>query len=311
MHDAVPDLNSRQLRAVLAVAEYRSFVAAAAALKASQPALTRTIKRVEAKLGVMLFTRSTREVAVTDAGKEFAALAEKLLNDLKIGTQSIRERSSEQRGRIMVASVLSLAKIIVPNLIADFTRRFGGVEVHLREGLQGSVRDDVRGGVADFGVAYVEGLPKLFAAEGLGRDRYRAVLPAGHPLAGSREVRLKALGNVPLISLPPESRTRQLVDRAAAAAGISLHYAATANQLPTLFSLVRNGIGVTVLGASECPPAAERNLVSRPVIDPQISGEIGVIRLRERELAPAAAALLAVVRAGLGGLIAQSNKARR
>jgi DNA-binding transcriptional LysR family regulator len=98
MRDAFPDLSSRQLRAVLAVAEYRSFVAAAASLKASQPALTRTIKQVEAKLGVLLFTRSTREVAITDAGKEFAALAEKLLNDLKIGVESIRERASEQRG---------------------------------------------------------------------------------------------------------------------------------------------------------------------------------------------------------------------
>jgi DNA-binding transcriptional LysR family regulator len=56
---SVPDLSARQLHAVLAVAEYNSFIAAAAFLKTSQPALTRTIMRVEDVLGVRLFDRST------------------------------------------------------------------------------------------------------------------------------------------------------------------------------------------------------------------------------------------------------------
>jgi DNA-binding transcriptional LysR family regulator len=207
MADAFPDVHSRHLRAVLAVAEYRSFVAAAAGLKVSQPALTRTIKQLEVKLGVLLFTRSTREVAATDAGKEFAALAERLINDLKIGIESVRERASEQRGQIVVASVISLASLVSPRLIADFARRFGGVEIHLREGLQSSVRDDVRSGVADFGVGFVDRLPRLFATERLGQERFHAVLPAGHALAAQREIRLRALEDVPLVSLPAETRS--------------------------------------------------------------------------------------------------------
>ena len=87
----VPDLTARQLHAVLAVAEYNSFIAAAAFLKTSQPALTRTIKRVEDVLGVRLFDRSTRRVAITTAGKEFVAVAERMLNDLRISVSSMRE----------------------------------------------------------------------------------------------------------------------------------------------------------------------------------------------------------------------------
>lgn len=299
MIDAVPDLHSRQLRAALAVAEYRSFVAAAAGLKVSQPALTRTIKQLEARLGVLLFTRSTREVAVTDAGKEFAALAERLINDLKIGVESVRERASEQRGQIVVASVISLASLVSPRLIADFARRYGGVEIHLREGLQSSVRDDVRSGVADFGVGYLDRLPRLFATERLGEERFHVILPAGHALAAQREIRLRALKDVPLVSLPAESHTRGLLAAAAAAAGITLNYAATANRLPTLYSLVGNGVGVAVLAQSECPRSKDAAVVSRPVVDPCIAAEIGVVRLRERDLSAAAASLLAVIRAGL------------
>jgi DNA-binding transcriptional LysR family regulator len=201
--DAFPDLHSRELRAVLALAEYRSFVAAAAGLKVSQPALTRTIKQLEAKLGVLLFARSTREVAATDAGKEFAALAERLLNDLKIGVESVRERASEQRGQIVVASVISLASLISPRLIADFARRFGGVEIHLREGLQSSVRDDVRSGVADFGIAYVDRLPRLFATERLGEERFHAVLPAAHRWRCSGRFGCGRLGKCRLSRCPP------------------------------------------------------------------------------------------------------------
>jgi len=68
--DIVPDLNSNELRAVVAVAEYRSFVAAAASLKISQPALTRRIKQVEQELRVTLFSRSTRHVSLPKPARD-------------------------------------------------------------------------------------------------------------------------------------------------------------------------------------------------------------------------------------------------
>ena len=63
----IPDFGSRQLLAVLAIADYGSFIAAAAFLKTSQPALTRTIKRIEDVLDVRLFERTTRRVQLTPA----------------------------------------------------------------------------------------------------------------------------------------------------------------------------------------------------------------------------------------------------
>jgi molybdenum-dependent DNA-binding transcriptional regulator ModE len=59
----IPDLTSRQLETILALAEYGSFIAAAALLKTSQPAVTRTVKHVEQVLGIKLFDRSTRSSA--------------------------------------------------------------------------------------------------------------------------------------------------------------------------------------------------------------------------------------------------------
>jgi DNA-binding transcriptional LysR family regulator len=296
MSDALPDLNARQLRAVLAVAEYRSFIAAASALNISQPALTRTIKQVEVSLGVPLFSRTTRQVTMTAAGKEFASLAERVLNDLKIGVDNVRRHGAEPQGQVIVASVLSLAGAMLPKLISAFSMRFPGIEIHLREGLHANVVDDVRAGAADFGIGYGEAAPEAFVCEDLGSETYHLVLPTGHPLARQPAVRLNALKGLSLVSFPAESQTRRMLDKAAAAEGQALRYVITANRLPTLFALVRQKVGLTVVPASERPSASDRRITSRPLVAKDLSVRLAVLRLRDRELSLAAAEFIGVVK---------------
>src|ERR1700677_2696960 len=105
----IPDLGSRQLLAVLAIPDYGSFIAAAAFLETSQPALTRTIQRIEDVLGVSLFERTTRRGQLTTGGREFVAVAERVLNDLRIAVRSMRELAEQQRGQVIVATIMSVA----------------------------------------------------------------------------------------------------------------------------------------------------------------------------------------------------------
>jgi DNA-binding transcriptional LysR family regulator len=293
---SLPEVNSRQLRAVLAVAEYRSFIAAAAFLKTSQPALTRTIKQIEGALGASLFSRSTRQVSITEAGKEFAVLAERVLNDLKIGIENVRELAEQQRGQIIVASIMSLAHVALPKIIAEYSRHFPGIEIHLREGVHGNVQDDVRCGLADFGLGYVADMPEPFITESLGTETFYVVLPSRHRLARAKEIQLKVLKDVTLVSLSTDSRTRRIVDGAAATAGFTFRHVVTVSQFATLYSFVRNGVGVTIVPEGARPPAQDPELVSRQLIRPRVSREIGIVRLLGRELTPAANGLLALVK---------------
>lgn len=105
----VPDLSSRELQAVCAIAEEGSFLAAAIVLELSQPALTRALQRVEAAMGVELFRRSTRKVEITPAGQEFVALANRILADLRISFEGMREIADEQRGQVIISTVMSVA----------------------------------------------------------------------------------------------------------------------------------------------------------------------------------------------------------
>jgi DNA-binding transcriptional LysR family regulator len=292
----LPDLSSRQLRAVLAVDEYRSFIAAAAFLKISQPALTRIVKQVEEALGVPLFSRTTRNVVTTVAGKEFAALAERILNDLKIGVANMRKHGQEQHGQIVVASVLSLAGAVLPALIADYSRRFPGVQIHLREGIHAAVLDDLRAGVADFGIGHTGILPEGLIAEPLRTERFYVVLPAGHPLACRLEIDIEALKDAAFVSFSWDSATRRILDEAAAAAGFAFRYAMTANRLATLLSLVRKRIGLAIVPAGERPSRNDRSLISRPLVGARLSYHLGIMRIQDRELSPAATSFLGVVK---------------
>jgi DNA-binding transcriptional LysR family regulator len=287
----VPDLTARQLHAVLAVAEYNSFIAAAAFLKTSQPSLTRTIMRVEDVLGVRLFDRSTRRVAITAAGKEFVAVAERMLNDLRISIRSMREVGEEQRGQIIISSIMSVANALIPAVAAKYRASRPGIEIMLREGVHGAVLEDIRSGTADLGATYVDNVPDFVEAKRVSREVFVVILPRGHPLteiAKRSAVTLTELVNFPLVSLPHESRTRRTIDGAASSAGLTLRHVATVTQFTTMMSFVRAGVGIAVVPSGAIAGLLGKDLAVLKLIRPRLSRDVGLIWLRERELTPAA-----------------------
>jgi DNA-binding transcriptional LysR family regulator len=287
----VPDLTARQLHAVLAVAEYNSFIAAAAFLKTSQPSLTRTIMRVEDVLGVRLFDRSTRRVAITAAGKEFVAVAERMLNDLRISVRSMREVGEEQRGQIIISSIMSVANGLIPAVAAKYRASRPGIEIILREGVHGAVLEDIRSGTADLGATYVENVPDFVEAKRVSREVFVIILPRGHSLtkmAKRSGVTLTELVNFPLVSLPHESRTRRTIDGAASSAGLTLRHVATVTQFTTMMSFVRAGVGIAVVPSGAIAGLLGKDLAVLKLIRPRLSRDVGLIWPRERELTPAA-----------------------
>jgi DNA-binding transcriptional LysR family regulator len=293
---ALPDFSARQLEAVLALAEYGSFVAAAARLRLSQPALTRSIQRLESALGVRLFERSTRRVQITAAGREFAAVAERMLNDLGITVQSVREVAEERRGLVVISSVMSVAGGLLPGIVASYRADRPGVEIHIREGVHAAVLEDVRSGVADFGIGYVDELPDFAAGTALSRETFCVVMPARHKLAVRRGLSLSELRDEPMVGLPTEARTRRTIDAAASISGVPLRQAVVVSQFATLMALVGAGVGIAVVpkGATQGPLA--RGLRSVPLIEPRLSRRLGLITLREREPTPAASGFVALLR---------------
>ena len=286
------NLSIKHLRALRAVATYGSFTAAAAALAMTQPGVSRLVSQVERDLGIALFLRSTRHVALTAAGSGFIAPVGRFLDDLDAQVAAARGMGGPLRGRLVISSLLSLTHHMVPDALVTYRQENPGVEVHLREGLGAEVFEDVRSGVADFGLGNASALPDDMVAEAVVEEACMALLPAQHALAQSRSVPLNAFAGEPLVSLPLASGLRRLIDGVAGAHGVALNHMTVVEQFGSVFDFVAAGLGLAIVPPSALPRRLRPGLAVRPIIDPAVVRSIGILHLRNRGLTPAAEAFL-------------------
>jgi DNA-binding transcriptional LysR family regulator len=303
MHRDIPDIRAKELLTVVTLAEYGSFVAAAAHLKTSQPALTRTVKRVERVLGVTLFARNTRRVEITPAGREFVAVAERVLDDLQLTVRNLDEVTREQRGRVTISTYSAFSVNPLPFIVRAYRETRPLIEVRVLEGRQPEIIEDVRTGSADFGVGYVNQIPDIMEGTLLRKEPLYALVPGSHPLANAKRGRLslQELRDEALVAGPRESYLRRLLDGAAAAGGFNLQYGVTVDRLLSVVHHVCAGVGIGILPEGCLPPMQwGEGFQAIPVGDPPLSVSVGLITLRGRYLTPAASGLLTLVRQRVG-----------
>ena len=293
------NISSHELRAFLIVAQNQSFVAAAITLNMSQPALSRLIQNLEKQLNVKLFHRTTRSVQITSEGRELVAVSERLLNDLRIGAKRIQDISEEESGQVVISAVMSVAHASLSDIVRQFHQMFPSVEVHIKEGVHGTVLEEIRSGASDLGITYIDDMPESVRVAKLGRENFYLAFPKNHRLAIKQGVKLSDLKDEDLISMPWNSRTRISFESAASSLGIRLRYVATVNQFGTMLQLVKNGIGVAIVPGGVLSQIDNLLIETRPIISPKANRELGIISLKERELSKYASSFSTLVKKGL------------
>jgi DNA-binding transcriptional LysR family regulator len=286
------NISTSQLRAVVAVAQCGSFVSAATVLGLSQSSLSRIVQSVEEALNIPLFARSTRRVELTESGREFVAVAERILNDLHIALRNMEDHRSLRRGKIIVSSLQSFAQLPLSTILSKYADNFKGIQIQLREGVQESVTQDVQSGLSDFGICAVDGIEGDFHIDVLGNESFHLIFPEGALSPRAKSAGLKALDGRRLVSLPLGSRTRSLIDAACTAAGIAVEIPIVAIGLATVVSLVQQGAGLAVVPSGILPSARNAGLRSFPLTDKILVRTLGIIRLSSRAPNPAADELL-------------------
>ena len=300
---SIPGFNARDLHAVVAVAHLGSLVNASAFLQTSQSALSRTITRIERLAGVQLFTRTTRRVELTAAGREFVAVCERVLNNLQITLGGLRDIATEQRGQVTVSSFPIVVQRLLPPLVRTFRERRPQVDVQLRGGCNTQVIEDVVGGLADFGITYGDAVPDSLERFDLHRESLHVVFPKGHRLADDASpIRLAQLRDEPFISPPRDSCTRKLVESAAVAAGVMLRHAVLVPGFPEILAYVRAGVGAGILPSGAMPVPLPPDVHARLLSAPAMSVSVTLIRRAGRHMSPPAFSFWSTVLDGAGGL---------
>lgn len=286
-----PNLSMKHLRAIVALARFGSFTAAASYLRMSQPGLSRIVQQAESMLRVKLFARGTRSVSQTEAGREFIPAAERLLGEFLQQSQKARTLDGQMRGQLIISSLMSISHHVLPAALVAFRKKHPKMHVQIKEGLASAVLEDVRSGIADFGIGNAAGLPEGIVAESIVNEACYVVMPKRHRLGAAASVSLKDIGDEPMISMPADSGLRRTLDAAASERGAVFNHSIVINQFGSLFDFVAHGLGISIVPASALTPSLGPSISVKP-LRPAISRRIGILRLAERTLMPASQAFL-------------------
>ncbi len=294
------DLNLRQLRAFVAVAELGSFTRAATLLHVSQPALTVQIRKLEEALHCRLLDRTSRTVDLTRIGRDLLPTLRRTLQELDAVVADSRRQGAGHLGTVRVASLPSLASSLLPEVILACRARHPSLSFVVRDAVAGRVMQLVRDEEVDLGItggplpdASLESLHEM-------DDRLCLVVPADHPLARRRKLRVEHLLALPLVLTDPSTSVRAVVDAAFLGLGRLPQLACETTYMTTAVAIVRAGLGATILPESAREVRSEPSLVARPIADDAFVRRISIVKKRQRSLPPAAESFLAECRSAMG-----------
>src|ERR687886_1937566 len=192
-------LDVRRMRVLREVAAQGSFSAAAEALSYTQSAVSQQIAALERGAGTRLVERSARGVRLTDAGRALVEHADAILARLADAEAELEAIAGLRGGRLRLASFPSAGATIMPEAIARFRDRHPGVELTLEPAEPEPSIAKLRAGEADVVLDITTGFrpPRDDAIERLHLldDPMYVALPAGHPLARRRQLKLEDLAH--------------------------------------------------------------------------------------------------------------------
>lgn len=286
----------RHIRAFLAAARIGNFTRAAAELHISQSAFTVQIRQLEDALGVTLFDRSKRRVALTAAGRDVLVPLERVLVDAEAVVVQTRQLTGLRRGIVRIAALPSLAAELLPLTIHEFRQRYPGIMVEIRDVVAESVVESVRREDVDFGVGTRMRMDREITGSPLLEDRLCAFAPLGHLLARRDSVNLRDLVQHPLILTARDSSVRDILDRALRSEKLLLSPAFEVNHMSTAIGLVRAGLGIAVLPEAAVGAERAREIRRLLISRPSLSRRIEIIRRKDRSLSSAAGKMIEILR---------------
>jgi DNA-binding transcriptional LysR family regulator len=276
-----------QLRAFVTVYQLRKLSAAAERLCITQSAVSVQIRQMEDGLGVRLFDRTTRSLQPTQAAQEALVVAERILRDLDSLGAALQDLTGLRRGRVCVAVTPTLAEILLPQVLRKFSVQCPEIHVVIDDCAPDQFVARIIGEQVDFGIGTPERAGADVDTRTLVRDHLSLVCTRDHPLADLAQVRWSDLDGLPINTVRPGYGIRPLIDLSAAQAGIALNVVNEVTFLSTALWMAGCGLSAAIMPAAYVTYSRDPNLLTKLLIEPQVSRDISVVTKRGRSLSPA------------------------
>lgn len=274
------DVDLRQLRAFLAVADELHFGRAAERLRIAQPALSQQIRRTERELGIDLFVRTSRSVALTAAGRVLQGRARSLLDQAARDLDEVVRVGRGEAGRLDVGFVVSALPLGPIERVQAFRQRYPLVRVELTEGYSSSLLARIVRGELDLAVVRDPDPHPAVRFLPFRRERFVAAVPRGHRLAERTSIRGTELIDDPFVFFPAAAGAVATERNLAPVVvdGRRPEIVQEATTWATVLHLVGAGLGVTIAPESATLAAPDTVVLLPLEDDPHRSELVWAVR---------------------------------
>lgn len=234
----------------------------------TQPAVHQQVKKLEAELGLTLFERVGKErMILTSAGERLYRFVRPYFEGLDGVLRSLT--SDQVSGELRVAAAGMFLRNLLPPWVRRLKKRYPEVDVHLVEALAPTVDSLLRGEV-DAAVDHFPHLPSSVASQTIGILRPYVVLPAKHPAAARKRLRLGDLKSETFVAYSPGSLPHTQQFEALALHGLTPPRRITATSADVILGFVEAELGYSIIASLESEPPKSRNLKFFPLPSPQV-----------------------------------------
>jgi DNA-binding transcriptional LysR family regulator len=284
------NLGLRQLESIVAIADCKSFSAAAEKMHVSQPALSRTIRLAEESLGARVFDRDTRSVSLTPAGTELLPIARRIVLEFLDSMSELSQFMEGRRGRIRVGALPSMSQSLLVDAIAGFAKIYPEIEFLIRVDTADDVLLRLENRECDVGLTVQPPPDGRFTYQHLVDEEFVLICrrddPVLHGFDFDQPLPWRIFEGRQFIAATPGSNTRRATDSAFMQAGLTIrpaHEVASSN-LTVIGSLVAGGLGLSVLPAGTMACLNQVDLVGRRLTKPVVRRKVGVVTLGGRTM---------------------------
>ncbi|WP_052766853.1 LysR family transcriptional regulator [Sporolactobacillus inulinus] len=277
----------RQIYYFMEAANREHITQASEALHVAQSAISRQIALLEDELGVPLFSRKGRNIQLTKAGKIFLEHAERGISEFEKAEQKIKEYLNPETGLIRLGISTSLSVHTLPIVLQKFHSIHPGIDFQLHQGTVPYLIKLISQGSID--LAFASPVPKhheRIRSSILYTERMVLLMPKRHKKAGKGPIALSQLKNERFITFRSKLSLQELFRDACRQAGFAPNIVFEGEDMDTIKSLVSSDFGIALMPENAAAYNLPETIVAVPLSTPKISRSVGVIRPRERELAP-------------------------
>ena len=280
----------KQLKAFVAIAEDKTFTAAAKRVHVTQAAISMQIRQLEDQVGLQVFTRTPRRVILTEAGEKLLVRAYKILREHDSALQELAEIAGAEHGRLRIGSASAMfATDQLPTILEKLKGKYSNAEISVSSGTSKTLVEKIMNGEIDIAFISLPVETPNILTELLYSDEVVAIAHPTHTLAGQKYISAAELAGEPLIIGEKGGNTRRLIDDFFDDANLKLNVVMELSRQEAINKMVENNMGVGIAGAKNSAfDVADGKIAFWWIKGAEIKWDLGLARLRGGYFSPIA-----------------------